>query len=56
MKCGLAKKYGLNDDEMMNIPKFCVSLEKLVLYEENGIFSKKCLDYLQSMIEFKTAL
>ena len=43
----------LNDDEMMNIPKFCVSLEKLELgcLSETRIYTRKCLNYLKSMIK-----
>ena len=44
---------GLNDSVMMSIPKLCVSLEELELgsLSEIGIHSRKCLDYLQSMIK-----
>ena len=43
----------LNDDEMMNIPKFCVSLEKLELgcLSETRLYSRKSLNYLKSMIK-----
>ena len=43
----------LTDKNMMSIPNFCVSLEKLELgcLSDTCIYSRKCLNYLKSMIK-----
>ena len=45
---------GLTSNDMMSIPNFCASLEKLDFgsdYMDRRKYSRKCLDYLQSKIK-----
>ena len=52
LELGDCPKVNRDENAMMSIPRFCSSLEELVLDEtpEGGKLSKRCLEYLQSRI------
>ena len=51
-------KVNRDENAMMSIPRFCSSLEELVLDEtlESGKLNKRCLEYLQSRISLVRVL